>query len=222
MPLQRRSRSPVISFPGFRESEPRRTQNDAEHAPSARPGCDVERGCRQWRARASLISEPASLDGLRHLRPEVHALLDAARPAVVAQLDHRVQGDFDARRVHPVVPHEVCIEDAEHGLVAHDERGLAVALQLVHEGVESGDDVEIGLAAWIAVSDFVHLAQEGLVLVTLGHLLVSQSLVLAREDLVKIPVDAVGHLHPLAVFKLDGGVLDLLRGLVGAAQGARP
>lgn len=85
-----------------------------------------------------------------HVRAEVDLLLDALRPAVVRELDDRVQRDREARRVHPVDAHQVGVEHAQHRLVRDDQDRLVVALELVDERVEPGDDVEVRLAACAA------------------------------------------------------------------------
>eukprot|EP00307_Rebecca_sp_RCC1486_P009289 CAMPEP_0119433078 /NCGR_PEP_ID=MMETSP1335-20130426/48994_1 /TAXON_ID=259385 /ORGANISM="Chrysoculter rhomboideus, Strain RCC1486" /LENGTH=391 /DNA_ID=CAMNT_0007458911 /DNA_START=35 /DNA_END=1207 /DNA_ORIENTATION=+ len=156
------------------------------------------------------------------LGPQVDHLLDAACPCVVFELDHRVQRDVDARGVHSVVAHQVGIQQTQHRLVRDDERRLAVRLELMHQGVQPRDDVEVRLAAWVAVADLVHLAQEGLVLVLLRDLGVRESLVLARKDLIQVAVHAVRHLRPLRAINQEGGVLDERGRLVGAAQRGRP
>ena len=61
------------------------------------------------------------LDGVRHVGPELEALLRAVHPAVVRDFDHRVQRDCLPRHQLSVDVHEVRVHHAQRRL---EEEGM--------------------------------------------------------------------------------------------------
>mmetsp|Transcript_10210 Transcript_10210/g.17576 ORF Transcript_10210/g.17576 Transcript_10210/m.17576 type:complete len:307 (+) Transcript_10210:168-1088(+) len=141
-------------------------------------------------------------------------------PPSVGHFDDGVQGDALPRGQLARQVHQVGVYHSQHRLVRDDEDGLLVALQLVHEGVDARDQVEIRFPAGVAIPDLVCLTHGCFVAGYLLYLLHRHALVLSGEDLIEIAVHAVRHLLPLAV--VQNGVRDVLGTIDSALKRAGP
>mmetsp|Transcript_65333 Transcript_65333/g.147398 ORF Transcript_65333/g.147398 Transcript_65333/m.147398 type:complete len:394 (+) Transcript_65333:312-1493(+) len=77
-------------------------------------------------------------------------------------------------------------EHAQDPLVAHDEQRLPVPLNLVHQGLEPLNHVQVRLASRVAVAELIVTAALGLACELLGDLLVRHTVARAREDFVEV------------------------------------
>mmetsp|Transcript_28842 Transcript_28842/g.99525 ORF Transcript_28842/g.99525 Transcript_28842/m.99525 type:complete len:488 (-) Transcript_28842:136-1599(-) len=126
-------------------------------------------------------------------------------------------------RFAPRPAHQVRVDDAQSRLVRDDQQRLRVRLQLVHQRVQPRNQVEVRLAARVPVPELVALPQLALCVVPRFNLVVRHALVVAREDLVQVAVDARRHLVPHGPPReLEDGVRDVTRGVNRPRQRRRP